>query len=200
MYFLQGVTALNNINHLSARDKLEQEYFKLLEEKHYSKITVAELIENAGVSRMTFYRNYEDIFDMHQKVCKHIINSLVEQLAEIFDKKEDELTPCFEKFCIKLNSQRKYLALLSGDNADRYLYEICLPIIMEYGDKLANGLDENRSFALRFVALSGIATYFYTLVTDKEYPPEYIKIYKSIYDLAEKAEDIKQCTNQLTEN
>lgn len=185
---------------ISAQDKLERVYFELLEEKHYSKITISELVEKAGVSRMTFYRNYEDIFDMHQKVCRHIISGLVEDLADIFMIKEENMESYLEDYCVKLNSQRKYLSLLCGDNADRYLFEVGLPVIMEYGNKLANGLDEEKSFLLRFVGLSGIATYFYKLVIGEDYSPEYIKIYKHIYDLSEKAEDLKQCANHLTEN
>ncbi len=194
------MTALNTTNNLSAREKLEREYFRLLEEKHYSKISVAELIEKAGVSRMTFYRNYEDIFDMHQKVCRHIVDSLAEEIVKIFVKTEDDLFQDFEDFCKILNSQRKYLSLLCGENADRRLLELAVPIILDYGNRIKDGLNEEEFFALKFVSLSGIATYFYTLVTDRDYSPEYIEIYKCIYDLYEKAEDLKQCANHLTEN
>lgn len=177
---------MNNGKHISAQDKLEQVYFSLLEEKHYSKISVSELIEKAGVSRMTFYRKYEDIFDMHIKVCKHIVSSLAEKLVDIFMMSGD-ISEATDDFCKILNSQRKYIALLCGENADRKMYETALPIIMEYGNSVAGELDDEQAFYLRFIALSGIATYFRSLVTNEEYPPEFIKIYKSIYDLSGKA-------------
>ncbi|MBQ7962179.1 MAG: TetR/AcrR family transcriptional regulator [Clostridia bacterium] len=179
---------MNNSKHISALDKLEQVYFSLLEEKHYSKISVSELIEKAGVSRMTFYRKYEDIFDMHIKVCKHLISSLAEKLVDIFMMNGD-ISESTEDICKILNSQRKYIALLCGENADRKMYELALPIIMECGNSFAGELDEEQSFYLRFLALSGIATYFRSLVKKEEYPPEFIKIYKSIYELSGKAEE-----------
>ncbi len=179
---------MDNDKRISAQEKLEQVYFSLLEEKHYSKISVSELIEKAGVSRMTFYRNYEDIFDMHIKVCTHLVSSLAEKLVDIFLKKED-ITESVESFCRILNSQRKYIALLCGENADRKMYELALPIIMECGNKVSDGLDSDRAFMLKFIALSGIATYFRSLVKDSEYPPEFIKIYRNIYDLSGKAEE-----------
>ena len=172
-------------NTISAQDKMEQVYFQLLEEKHYSKISVSELIEKAGVSRMTFYRKYEDIFDMHIKVCRHLISSLAEKLVDIFMMNGD-ISEVTDDFCKILNSQRRYIALLCGENADRKMYELALPIIMEYGNSVAGELDDEQKFYLRFVALSGIATYFRSLVKNEEYPPEFIKIYKSIYDLSGK--------------
>ena len=62
-------------NNLSARDRLEKAYFELLEEKHFSLITVSELIRKAQVSRTTFYRHYVDIFDMYEKVGDHMLEA-----------------------------------------------------------------------------------------------------------------------------
>ncbi|MGI6205609.1 MAG: TetR/AcrR family transcriptional regulator [Anaerovoracaceae bacterium] len=48
--------------------------YKLLEKKHLSEITVKELCELADINRATFYRNYQDIYDLFEK--------LEEQLTE----------------------------------------------------------------------------------------------------------------------
>lgn len=54
-----------NQANMIAKDCIVEALIKLLEEKSLSAITISELTEKAGVSRMTYYRNYdkkEDIF------------------------------------------------------------------------------------------------------------------------------------------
>ena len=62
-----------------ARECIAQALLQLIKEKPLSAITVSELTQRAGVSRMTFYRNYrskEEIFSLH--------------LRDIFIKYEEE--------------------------------------------------------------------------------------------------------------
>jgi AcrR family transcriptional regulator len=42
--------------------------YKLLEKKHLPEITVKELCEMADINRTTFYRNYQDIYDLFEKL------------------------------------------------------------------------------------------------------------------------------------
>lgn len=47
--------------------------YKLLEKKHLSEITVKELCELADINRSTFYRNYQDIYDLFEKLEEQLI-------------------------------------------------------------------------------------------------------------------------------
>ena len=47
---------------------IRESLYKLLEKKHLNQITVKELCEEADINRATFYRNYEDIYDLFEKL------------------------------------------------------------------------------------------------------------------------------------
>ena len=66
----------------NAEGKLIKAYFNMLENTHYSKITVTDIIRNAQVSRTTFYRYYVDIFDMHEKICDKLAMAIIEECAK----------------------------------------------------------------------------------------------------------------------
>lgn len=62
-----------------AKECVVSALLKLIYEKPLSSITISELCKLAGVSRMTFYRNYESKEDIFKK-----------QLAELFQKYKDD--------------------------------------------------------------------------------------------------------------
>lgn len=51
-------------------------FLDLLKEKPISKITVKEICEKADINRGTFYRHYEDIYDLMQKLEEAALNQL----------------------------------------------------------------------------------------------------------------------------
>lgn len=58
----------------------------LLDQKKYEDITISELAEKAGVSRMTYYRTYENKED----VVVQFLNSRTDELLKEFDKKSGD--------------------------------------------------------------------------------------------------------------
>lgn len=64
-----------NQANMLAKECIVTALVQLLEEKPFSAITISELTERAGVSRMTYYRNYhakEDIFEIYlEDVLEH---------------------------------------------------------------------------------------------------------------------------------
>ena len=48
---------------------LEQSLRNLLREKPLSKITVTDITEDCGISRMTFYYHFKDIYDLVEWAC-----------------------------------------------------------------------------------------------------------------------------------
>lgn len=166
---------------LTARDKMEKAFFGFLEEKAYTKIAVSEIIEKAGVSRTTFYRHYVDIFDMYDKTCKRMIDKFLSELADIFLSVDpDVLWARVDSFCEKLTSQKKYIVLLCGKNGDRTFFEHAVAMVMEYPKLYNEDADKNKMFALKFVVLSGVATYVKSLMYSVEFPSVFLEISKKI--------------------
>lgn len=63
---------------MNEKENLTQKYIytaflQLLEKKHYDSISVCEICTKAGVSRMSFYRNFESKEDLTFKGIKHIM-------------------------------------------------------------------------------------------------------------------------------
>ena len=61
-----------------SRDKIIYAAAELMKEKSYRKISVAEICEKAGINRSTFYRNFEDVYDMVEKLPQELLRKLEE--------------------------------------------------------------------------------------------------------------------------
>lgn len=91
----------NQANQL-ARECMVTALMQLLEEKTLSEISVSEITKRAGVSRMTYYRNYEKKEDIFAEYLSEVIENYYiesEQMTGIenyYEKKN--LIHCFEYF------------------------------------------------------------------------------------------------------
>lgn len=177
---------------LTAQQKLEQAYFELLEGVHYSKITVSDIITKAGVSRTTFYRHYVDVFDMYDKICKHIIDNLFDGLAVIFQRDVPvNLTQLVDGFAAKLESQKKYILLLCSENGNRAFFEYALAAVLSYPEKSGDYFTKNEMFVLKFIALSGIGAYVKSVMDGVEFPPAFLEISKFFLNMEQRNEEQK---------
>ena len=57
----------SNSAHQLVMDSLTEALLQLMEKKKLSQISISELCEKAGVSRISFYRNYDYISDILTK-------------------------------------------------------------------------------------------------------------------------------------
>ncbi len=79
------VLALKNSNSF-CRDCLVQALIQLLQTKSLSNITISELTECAGVSRMTYYRNYQSIDEIFESYLADLIAAYRQDVAAWPDK------------------------------------------------------------------------------------------------------------------
>ena len=68
---------------------LEQSLKNLLREKPLSKITVTDITEDCGISRMTFYYHFKDIYDLVEWACAEDVARAAAQAA--YDKKGEDV-------------------------------------------------------------------------------------------------------------
>ncbi|MBQ8029166.1 MAG: TetR/AcrR family transcriptional regulator [Clostridia bacterium] len=167
-------------------ERIEEAYFHFLTEKHFSKIKVSEIIERAQVSRTTFYRYYVDIFDLNEKVVKRFLTDILSKLAAAFNEPSGNLALSFENFCKDLVGKEEYIKLLCSENSDKKLTDYLFPVALNIGSEISR-LNDNEIFALKFVALSGLMTYFKKLSENSEFTYDYLLIYKQILDYAQKS-------------
>lgn len=99
--------------------RLIKAFFHSLENKHYSKISVTDLITEAGCSRTTFYRHYTDVLDMYGKICEEMVDAFLTELADCLAKEKGSLSSLLDEFCSKLEAQKYYIGLLCGENGGK---------------------------------------------------------------------------------
>ena len=62
----------NNKRRKDSVSKIEKAFIELLQTKELDHISVSEICKNTGLNRSTFYSNFIDIYDLADKVCKHL--------------------------------------------------------------------------------------------------------------------------------
>ena len=62
----------NNKRRRESMQKMEREFVNMLLERDISEISVSDICKAADVNRSTFYANYQDIYDLAEKICKNM--------------------------------------------------------------------------------------------------------------------------------
>lgn len=73
----------NNKRRRESQDKIERAFIELIQTREISRISVAEICKKTGLNRSTFYANYEDIYDLADK----IMDKLENDVSELYDGK-----------------------------------------------------------------------------------------------------------------
>ena len=164
----------------SADVKLAAAFFTLLKSTHYTEITVTDIVEEAGLSRTTFYRYYTDVIDMYNKISDGIFKAVFSEFSKVFSSETAGRGELFGQFCEKLESQKEYISLLSGENGGKKFFEIGIDKVFTYLNESKVNLSEEEKFAIKFVLFSGIGTYVKNIMDSTEFDQKYIAIYKKI--------------------
>lgn len=69
----------------STKDTISQAYLELLDEGGSKTITVKDLVERAGVSRMTFYYHFTDIYDLVDWMFREYFETAVASIKSASD-------------------------------------------------------------------------------------------------------------------
>lgn len=164
-----------------AKDRLTEAFFKALEKKHYSRITVSRLIKSADVSRTTFYRYYDDIFDMYDKICTEFIEKFIKTVLSDSLKTSGRYDfAFFEKLQNTLCSQNHYIMLLIGENGDRRFFERVIEIAGKSMNNLNKAMSNESVFRLKFVIYAGIGTYIESNIKNEKLPLDVLEISKKV--------------------
>lgn len=166
--------------------KLIKAFFHSLENKHYSKISVTDLIKEADCSRTTFYRHYTDVLDMYGRICEEIIDTILGELAAGFTKENCNLSETLDLFCDKLESQKYYISLLCGENGGRKFFEIAFEKSVIFAEAINPLIDEKERFLFKFVLCSGIGSYVKSLIDSENFDIRTLELYREILSGAKK--------------
>lgn len=112
---------------------IEQCFLELLREKPVSKITVTELCDRALINRATFYKHYQDIPQLLEKLEEDLFGQILEMFQ---DQAENMETMLLDMMHYTKREWERFMAL-GGENGDPNLmlktfmicYEKAYPIV-----------------------------------------------------------------------
>lgn len=91
-------------------------FFELLKDTPLNKITVKRLCEKAEINRSTFYRYYNDAFDLMRHIEDDLMASFEEYAKEI---RNDSIEEAIEIMVNSVKSNKELYLILTSENADK---------------------------------------------------------------------------------
>ena len=113
------------------RRAIMESFWRLLDERPLSKISVKDIVEACGINRNTFYYHFQDIPDLIEAIAKTEADEVVQNHARV-----DSLEECLNiavEFILK--NRRAALHMYNSGNRDiyeRYLMKICREVVENY--------------------------------------------------------------------
>ncbi len=141
------ILELSNFTRLRTQNIIKDAFMELLKEKTFSSITINHICEKAMIHRSTFYRHYEDKYELFSDASNSIAISLFEQTKQGMDLERtlfeeiieyiDVNRTLFFNITSKNNSLELYGKLIQYGSKD--LYETS----MKYNDPLSKRIQNS---------------------------------------------------------
>lgn len=113
---LENLTISNRESNRLTRESLEISLLQLLEKKELAKITISELVNRAGVSRASFYRNYSSKEEILEELFGQTVHNIMEKMAQ---------------FDFKTELYQVWLALFKEAQKEAYLIRLAVECNLE---------------------------------------------------------------------
>lgn len=131
---------------------IEASLKNLLLKKPFDKITINDIAEDCGISRMTFYYHFKDIYDLVEWACE-------EDAKKILEGKDDYKTwtqgflNLFEEVLKNKPFILNVYRSVGREQVENYLYEIAYDLLLNVIEEKAQGMtvrDEDKEFIADF--------------------------------------------------
>ena len=115
-----------------AKDFIVQALFKLIDSKNYDEITITDIAKKAGVTRISFYRNFESKEDILRQEMKKRYGTLkptkdtefsIRFMFEFFNQNKDLISVLF-----KSKKEVLLLELIESDNITQLPLEVAYSV------------------------------------------------------------------------
>lgn len=109
---------------------LENSLKKLLKEKPFDKITIADITEDCGISRMAFYYHFQDIYDMAEWVCIEDGKQALKD-KKTYDTWQEGMSQVFEAVIDNKPFIMNIYHSVSKEKIENYLYKLSYQLIAD---------------------------------------------------------------------
>lgn len=153
---------------------LEESLKRLLLEKPLSKITIADITNDCGISRMTFYYHFQDIYDLVEWACE-------EDAARAIagNKTADTWQTGLLDTFLALRENKSFIASIyhdmSREQVERFLVPVVSDLVKSVVDEHAarrHVREQDRDFIARFFAHALIGTVLDWIARDMRDDPQ----------------------------
>lgn len=140
----------------TTKQALEASLKRMMLKKPLDKITIRDITEDCGISRMTFYYHFKDIYDLVEWVCAEDASQAL-QGKKTYDTWHEGLLQIFEAVLENkpfiLNAYR----CISRDQMERFLFRLTYDLIRGVVEERSQGVEiseEDKAFIAEFYKYS----------------------------------------------
>lgn len=136
----------------TTKKALEASLKKLLLHKKIDKITINDLTEDCGISRMSFYYHFKDIYDLVEWVCVEDGKQAL-QGKKTYDTWQEGMQQVFEAVLENKPFIQNVYSAVSREKIEAYLYKITYHLIADVVEEKcvdAELAEEDKAFIAEF--------------------------------------------------
>lgn len=140
----------------TTKNALEASLKKLLLKKPLDKITINDLTEDCGISRMAFYYHFKDIYDLVEWACLEDASRAL-QGKKTYDSWQEGLTQIFEAVLDNKPFIMNVYHSVSREQIENYLFRLTYRLIMGVVEEKSEGKNisqEDKVFIAQFYKYS----------------------------------------------
>jgi len=131
----------SNLRVRRTKKLLREALIALIEERGFEAITVGELTERAMVSRAAFYRNYQDKYDLVERIFEEAMSTLLNAVGELGQEHPPEIWVTFFEHIAEY--ERLYRALMGSKGSPWFVRKMraALSDLIKERGRLPHGPD-----------------------------------------------------------
>ncbi len=140
----------------TTKQALEASLKRMLLKKPLDKITIRDITEDCGISRMAFYYHFKDIYDLVEWACVEDASRAL-QGKKTYDTWQEGLLQIFEAVLENKAFVLNAFRCISRDQMERFLFKLTYGLIRGVVDEKSQGVDiseEDKAFIAEFYKYS----------------------------------------------
>ena len=140
----------------TTKQALEASLKRMMLKKPLDKITIRDITEDCGISRMAFYYHFKDIYDLVEWACIEDASKAL-QGKKTYDTWQEGLAQIFEAVLENKPLVLNAFRCISRDQMERFLFHLTYGLIRGVVDEKSQGVDiseEDKAFIAEFYKYS----------------------------------------------
>ena len=132
---------------------LEASLKKLLQHKKIDKITINDLTTDCGISRMSFYYHFKDIYDLVEWICEEDGKRILDG-KKTYDTWKEGMTQIFEAVLENKSFILNVYSAVSREKIEKYLNKLACSLIANVVEEKSAGtsIDETDKLFMDWIA------------------------------------------------